>query len=46
MKQRLSNIDVSALCQLYNSILVGSRLVNIYDGLDTKTYILKFNTSK
>ena len=46
MKQRLSNIDVSVLCQIYNNTLIGSRLVNIYDGLDTKTYILKFNTSQ
>ena len=45
MKQRLSNLDVSVLCKIYTNELVGSRLINIYDGGDTKTYILKFNSN-
>ena len=44
MKQRLSNLDVSILTNIYNLKLVGARVVNIYDGNDTKTYVIKFNT--
>ena len=45
MKQRLSNLDVSILTKNYSSSLVGSRVTNIYDGNDTKTYIIKFKTN-
>jgi len=45
MKQRFSQIDVSAVVSQLHKTLVNKRLVNIYD-IDKRKYLLKFGTSE
>jgi predicted ribosome quality control (RQC) complex YloA/Tae2 family protein len=45
MKPRLTALDLAALLPYLKTQLVGSRLVNAYDGANPKTFLLKFGRS-
>ncbi|KAI9006402.1 hypothetical protein DFJ74DRAFT_690698 [Hyaloraphidium curvatum] len=45
MKQRLTSLDVAAIVQSLRPVLIGSRLVNVYDGPTAKVFLLKFGKS-
>jgi predicted ribosome quality control (RQC) complex YloA/Tae2 family protein len=41
MKQRMTHVDIRAMCVDLNKKIAGFRLANIYD-LEEKTFLLKF----